>query len=89
MDFKGGLAAFTVAASRIARAKPALKRDIILLAEADEEGGDYGTSWLAKTNYAKIDAGVSLNEGGWILEDRTRRPAPAGASRRSTRTRCR
>ena len=48
MDFKGGLAAFTVAASRIARAKPALKRDIILLAEADEEGGDYGTSWLAK-----------------------------------------
>ena len=70
MDFKGGLAAFTVAASRIARAKPALKRDIILLAEADEEGGDYGTSWLAKNNYAKIDAGVSLNEGGWVLEDR-------------------
>jgi acetylornithine deacetylase/succinyl-diaminopimelate desuccinylase-like protein len=69
MDFKGGLAAFTVAASRIARAKPALKRDIILLAEADEEGGDYGTGWLAKTNFAKIDAGVSLNEGGWVLED--------------------
>jgi acetylornithine deacetylase/succinyl-diaminopimelate desuccinylase-like protein len=69
MDFKGGLAAFTVAASRIARAKPALKRDIILLAEADEEGGDYGTGWLAKTNYPKIDAGVSLNEGGWVLED--------------------
>ncbi len=49
MDFKGGLAAFTVAASRLARAKVALKRDIILLAEADEEGGDYGTGWLAKT----------------------------------------
>ena len=69
MDFKGGLAAFTVAASRLARAKVALKRDIILLAEADEEGGDYGTGWLAKTNYAKIDAGVSLNEGGWVFED--------------------
>ena len=69
MDFKGGLAAFTVAASRIARAKPALTRDVILLAEADEEGGDYGTGWLAKTNYAKIDAGVSLNEGGWVFED--------------------
>ena len=77
MDFKGGLAAFTVAASRIARAKPALKRDIILLAEADEEGGDYGTSWLAKNNYAKIDAGVSLNEGGWVLRGPRRRPAPA------------
>ena len=74
MDFKGGLAAFTVAASRIARAKPALKRDIILLAEADEEGGDYGTGWLAKNNYAKIDAGVSLNEGGWVLEDRKGAP---------------
>jgi acetylornithine deacetylase/succinyl-diaminopimelate desuccinylase-like protein len=69
MDFKGGLAAFTVAASRLARAKVALKRDIILLAEADEEGGDYGTGWLAKTAYPKIDAGVSLNEGGWIFED--------------------
>ena len=69
MDFKGGLAAFTVAASRLARAKVALKRDIILLAEADEEGGDYGTGWLAKTNFAKIDAGVSLNEGGWVFED--------------------
>jgi acetylornithine deacetylase/succinyl-diaminopimelate desuccinylase-like protein len=69
MDFKGGLAAFTVAASRLARSKVALKRDVILLAEADEEGGDYGTSWLAKTAYPKIDAGVSLNEGGWIFED--------------------
>ena len=69
MDFKGGLAAFTVAASRLARAKVALKRDIILLAEADEEGGSYGTSWLAETNWPKIDAGVSLNEGGWIFED--------------------
>ena len=69
MDFKGGLAAFTVAASRIARAKPTLTRDVILLAEADEEGGDYGTGWLAKNHDAKIDAGVSLNEGGWIFED--------------------
>ena len=69
MDFKGGLAAFTVAASRIARSKAALKRDIILLAEADEEGGDYGTGWLAKEAWPKIDAGVSLNEGGWVFED--------------------
>jgi acetylornithine deacetylase/succinyl-diaminopimelate desuccinylase-like protein len=69
MDFKGGLAAFTVAASRLARAKVALKRDIILLAEADEEGGNYGTGWLAKTAWPKIDAGVSLNEGGWVFED--------------------
>ena len=65
MDFKGGLAAFTVAAMRLARSGVALKRDVILLAEADEEGGDYGTGWLAENHWDKIDAGVSLNEGGW------------------------
>jgi len=69
MDFKGGLAAFTVAASRLAREQVALKRDIILLAEADEEGGLYGTSWLAENFWEKIDAGVSLNEGGWVFGD--------------------
>jgi acetylornithine deacetylase/succinyl-diaminopimelate desuccinylase-like protein len=53
MDFKGGLRAFTVAASRIARARRPRKRDIILLAEADEEGGDYGTSWLAKNHWPR------------------------------------
>ena len=78
MDFKGGLAAFTVAASRLARARPALKRDVILLAEADEEGGDYGTGWLAKTAYPKIDAGVSLNEGGWVFEDGSGTPRVMG-----------
>ena len=40
-----------------------LKRDVILLSEADEEGGSYGTRWLAQ-HWDKIDAGVSLNEGG-------------------------
>ena len=33
-DFKGGLAAFTVAAMRLARSGAPLKRDVILLAEA-------------------------------------------------------
>ena len=68
IDFKGGLAAFTVAVMRLARAGAALKRDVILLAEADEEGGDYGTAWLAENHWDKIDAGVSLNEGGWIFK---------------------
>lgn len=78
MDFKGGLAAFTVAAMRLARSKVPLTRDVILLAEADEEGGDYGTAWLAKNHWAKIDAGVSLNEGGWIFEDRAGVPRLMG-----------
>ncbi len=58
--------------------RPALKRDVILLAEADEEGGDYGTGWLAKTAYPKIDAGVSLNEGGWVFEDGSGTPRVMG-----------
>jgi acetylornithine deacetylase/succinyl-diaminopimelate desuccinylase-like protein len=69
MDFKGGLAAFTVAASRLARAGTPRTRDLILLAEADEEGGSYGTTWLAENHWAKIDASESINEGGWIFED--------------------
>ena len=68
MDFKGGLAAFTVAAMRLAREGRRCTRDLILLAEADEEGGDYGTTWLAKNHWAKIDASESINEGGWIFE---------------------
>ena len=88
LDFKGGLAAFTVAAMRLARSGAPLDRDVILLAEADEEGGSYGTSWLADNHWAKIDAGVSISEGGW--SSRTARAARGcWGSRRSTRTRCR
>jgi acetylornithine deacetylase/succinyl-diaminopimelate desuccinylase-like protein len=78
LDFKGGLAAFTVAAMRLARSGAPLDRDVILLAEADEEGGSYSTSWLAENHWAKIDAGVSLNEGGWIFKDRSGRPRLLG-----------
>ena len=67
MDFKGGLAAFTVAAMRLAREGAPRTRDLILLAEADEEGGAYGTTWLAENHWAKIDAAESINEGGWIF----------------------
>jgi acetylornithine deacetylase/succinyl-diaminopimelate desuccinylase-like protein len=68
MDFKGGLAAFTVAAMRLARSGVPRTRDLILLSEADEEGGAYGTTWLAENHWDKIDAGVSINEGGWVFE---------------------
>jgi acetylornithine deacetylase/succinyl-diaminopimelate desuccinylase-like protein len=78
LDFKGGLAAFTVAAMRLARSGAPLDRDVILLAEADEEGGSYGTSWLADNHWAKIDAGVSINEGGWIFKDGSGRPRLLG-----------
>lgn len=62
---------------RLARSKATLNRDVILLAEADEEGGDYGTSWLAENRWPKIEAGISL-KGGWVLEDRAGTPRLMG-----------
>jgi acetylornithine deacetylase/succinyl-diaminopimelate desuccinylase-like protein len=78
LDFKGGLAAFTVAAMRLARERVPLKRDVILLVEADEKGGSYGTRWLATNHWDKIDAGVSLNEGGWTFKGAGGRPRLMG-----------
>src|SRR5512133_609665 len=48
IDFKGGLAVFAQAVLDIAEQKRPLTRDIIFLAEADEEGGAYGTRFLAE-----------------------------------------
>lgn len=69
IDVKGGLAVFAQAALDIARSKVKLSRDIILLSEADEEGGLYNTGWLAARAWDKIDCEFSFNEGGWIVKD--------------------
>ena len=69
IDFKGGLAVFAQAALDIARQKRPLARDLIFVAEADEEGGAYGTRFLADTVWNKIDCEFALNEGGWIIKD--------------------
>ena len=68
IDYKGGLAVFAEAVMRLARNKVPLARDVILLSEADEEGGSYGPSWLADNHWPLIDAEFSLNEGGWIIK---------------------
>ncbi len=49
-----------------------LKRDIILLAEADEEAGSTGIQWLIANAWPKIDAEFALNEGGFSQEHPTR-----------------
>ena len=69
IDFKGGLAVFAEAVLRIAREKVPLKRDIIFLSEADEEGAPFNTSWLAKTHWAQMDCEFALNEGGWVIKN--------------------
>jgi acetylornithine deacetylase/succinyl-diaminopimelate desuccinylase-like protein len=69
IDVKGGLAVFAQAVLDIANKKIPLDRDIILLSEADEEGGLYNTGWLAERHWDKIDCEFSLNEGGWIVKE--------------------
>jgi acetylornithine deacetylase/succinyl-diaminopimelate desuccinylase-like protein len=69
IDFKGGMAVFARAVLLLAERKVPLARDVIFLAEADEEGAlPYSTSWLAQHHWDKIDAEFSLNEGGWIIK---------------------
>lgn len=69
MDFKGGMAVFARAVMRLAEQKIPLARDVIFVAEADEEQGGFNTSWLAKDHWDKIDAEFALNEGGYVMQD--------------------
>jgi acetylornithine deacetylase/succinyl-diaminopimelate desuccinylase-like protein len=73
IDFKGGLAVFTQAviqlAQNLAQNKVPLHRDVILMSEADEEGGKYNTNWLAESHWDKMDCEFALNEGGWVIKD--------------------
>lgn len=69
IDFKGGMAVFARAVMMLAERKVPLSRDVIFIAEADEEsGGPYGTAWLAQNHWADMDAEFALNEGGWIMK---------------------
>jgi acetylornithine deacetylase/succinyl-diaminopimelate desuccinylase-like protein len=68
LDNKGAVAAFARAVLRLARDKTPLARDVIFLAEADEEQGQFNTGWLADTQWAKIDAAFVLNEGGGVQQ---------------------
>ena len=69
LDFKGGLAVFAQAVMMLAKNKVPLARDVIFLSEADEESGDYNTTWLAESHWDKLDCEFSLNEGGWIIKN--------------------
>src|SRR5947209_4617420 len=67
IDFKGGEAVFAEAVMDLARNKVPLARDVLFLAEADEEGGRYGTTWLAQSHWPAMECEFALNEGGWIM----------------------
>lgn len=71
VDDKSLLAAELAILVELKRRRVPLKRDIILLAEADEEAGSTGIQWLIQQAWPKIDAAFALNEGGDILETPT------------------
>jgi acetylornithine deacetylase/succinyl-diaminopimelate desuccinylase-like protein len=69
MDYKGGIAVFAEAIMELVKNHVPLHRDVILLSEADEESGPYGTSWLAQSHWNRMDCEFALNEGGWIIKN--------------------
>ncbi len=67
-DDKSLLAAELAVMVELKRRNIKLGRDLILLAESDEEGGSTGIEWVIKNKYSSIDSEFALNEGGYILE---------------------
>lgn len=67
-DDKSLLATELAVMVEIKRRNIKLNRDLILLAEADEEEGAAGIQWIIKNAWPKIESEFALNEGGVVLE---------------------
>ncbi|MFN0120519.1 MAG: M20/M25/M40 family metallo-hydrolase [Blastocatellia bacterium] len=69
-DDKNIMAAHLAAFLQIKRSGVPLRRDIILLGEADEEqGAGHGVEWMLKNKPEWLDAEFSITEGGTALLD--------------------
>ncbi len=68
LDDKSLLASELAVMVEIRRRNIHLNRDLILLAEADEENGSSGIQWMVSQSFPLIEAEFALNEGGYILE---------------------
>ena len=67
IDDKGIVIANLAVLVELKRADVRLSRDVILLAEGDEEqGGEYGIEFAINKYWDKIAAGFALNEGGAV-----------------------
>ena len=64
VDTKSLLAAEMAVFVELKLSKRPLSRDIIFLAEADEEAGSTGIQWLVRNAWPKIEAEFCLNEAG-------------------------
>jgi acetylornithine deacetylase/succinyl-diaminopimelate desuccinylase-like protein len=70
MDMKGQGVAQLLAFLRLKRERVPLTRDVILLAEPDEEvGGALGARWMIANHYAELDPEYILDEGGFGSRD--------------------
>jgi acetylornithine deacetylase/succinyl-diaminopimelate desuccinylase-like protein len=70
MDMKGQGIAQLVAFLRLKRERVPLARDVILLAEPDEEvGGALGARWMIANHYAELDPEFVIDEGGFGSRD--------------------
>ncbi len=65
MDMKGIGVAQLYAFIQLARQKVPLARDVLLMADPDEEvGGTLGAQWMRKNHYEELDPEYVLDEGG-------------------------
>ena len=70
MDMKGQAIAHLLAFLRLKRERVPLSRDVILLAEPDEEvGGALGARWMIANHYAELDPEYVIDEGGFGSRD--------------------
>src|SRR5206468_13053402 len=70
MDMKGQGVAQILAFLRLKRDRVPLARDVILLAEPDEEvGGTMGARWMLANHYAELDPEYLIDEGGFGSRD--------------------
>ena len=66
MDMKGQGVAQILAFLELKRQRVPLARDVILLAEPDEEvGGALGARWMIAKHYAELDPEYVIDEGGF------------------------
>jgi acetylornithine deacetylase/succinyl-diaminopimelate desuccinylase-like protein len=69
-DMKGQAVAHILAFLRLKRERVPLARDVILLAEPDEEtGGALGARWMIANHYAELDPEYVIDEGGFGSRD--------------------
>jgi acetylornithine deacetylase/succinyl-diaminopimelate desuccinylase-like protein len=73
IDDKGMVAAEAATLIWLSRLAVPLERDVIFLAECDEEsGGGLGVGWMLEHHRDAIDAELAINEGGRTILDKGR-----------------